>query len=154
MTEDELADILARMDTLERQVRSLVDETATPEIDDDPAPPAIRKVHRGAAPDPIRGLFATPIGTAEYWPDADLRDTERVPLLEKGGVDAFLRREAIPYVPDAWYVPASVRVGYEISFNREFFVYQPPRPLDEILDDIEALQQETNELLAGITFRL
>jgi type I restriction enzyme M protein len=82
----------------------------TAERDED-APPVVRKLHRGAIPDPLRGLFETTMsGTqivVEYEPDPDLRDTEQVPLLEVGGVDAFLEREVLPYAPGAWYDPAS-----------------------------------------------
>ena len=62
-----------------------------------------------------------------------------MPLLEEGGVEAFLRREVLPYAPDAWYVPSSVKTGYEISFTRYFYKPQPLRPLDDIRADILAL---------------
>lgn len=66
------------------------------------APPVIRKVHKkGVKPDPLRGLFAATIdgkpAVVEYEPDSDLRDTEQVPLLEDGGIEAFLQREVLPY---------------------------------------------------------
>ncbi len=76
------------------------------------ATPVIKKVHRGVDADPLRGLFPATIGgkqtVVEYEPDTDLRDTEQIPLLEEGGIEAFLRREVVPYAPDAWYVPSSV----------------------------------------------
>ena len=59
--------------------------------------------------------------------------------MEEGGIEAFLRREALPYAPDAWYAPDSVKVGYEISFTRHFYKPQPLRPLEEIRTDILAL---------------
>ena len=86
----------------------------------------------------------------EYEPDPDLRETERVPLLEEGGIQAFLRREVLPYAPDAWYVPKSVKTGYEISFTRYFYKPQPLRPLEEIRADILALERETEGLLGEI----
>jgi type I restriction enzyme M protein len=86
----------------------------------------------------------------EYEPDPNLRDTEQVPLLEKGGVDAFLERDVLPYAPDSWYDPANTKVGYEISFAREFFQPRPLRSLDAIRADILALEEETAELLADI----
>ena len=97
------------------------------------APPVIRRIHRrGAAPDPLRGLFGVKLGgrpaVVEYEPDPDLRDTEQVPLLAEGGVDGFLEREVLPYAPDAWYAPDSVKVGYEVSFTRHFYKPQPLRP--------------------------
>ena len=119
------------------------------------APPVIKKVHRkGVEADPLRGLFpATVVGrpaVVEYEPDSDLRDTEQVPLLEDGGIEAFLRREVLPYAPDAWYVPDSVKTGYEISFTRHFYKPQPLRPLEEIRADILALERETEGLLGEI----
>ena len=83
-------------------------------------------------------------------PDSDLRDTEQVPLLEEGGVEAFLRREVLPYAPDAWYVPDNVKTGYEISFTRYFYKPQPMRTLEEIRADILAPERETKGLLGEI----
>ena len=56
----------------------------------------------------------------------------------------------LPYAPDAWYVPDSVKVGYEISFTRHFYKPQPQRLLEEIRADILALERETEGLLAEI----
>ena len=119
------------------------------------APPVIKKVHkRGVEVDPLRGLFpATVAGrpaVVEYEPDTDLRDSEQIPLTEDGGIEAFLRREVLPYAPDAWYVPSSVKIGYEISFTRYFYKPQPLRSLEEIRADILALERETEGLLAEI----
>ncbi len=134
-----------------KEIRALKEQAERSED----APPVIKRVHRsGAEPDPLRGLFAATIdgrpAVVEYEPDPDLRDTEQVPLLEEGGVDAFLRREVLPYAPDAWYAPVSVKVGYEISFTRHFYKPQPLRPLEEIRADILALERETDGLLAEI----
>jgi type I restriction enzyme M protein len=119
------------------------------------APPVIRKIHKkGATADPLKGLVAATIGgkpvVVEYEPDSDLRDTEQIPLLEEGGIEAFLRREVLPYAPDAWYDPASVRTGYEVSFTRYFYKPQPLRTLEQIRADIVALEKETEGLLAEI----
>ena len=121
----------------------------------DDAPPVIRKIHkRGTPADPLRGLFETALNgqpaVVEYEPDPDLRDTEQIPLQEPGGIEAFLCREVLPYSPDAWYQPDSVKVGYEISFTRYFYKPQPMRPLAEIRADILALERETEGLLDGI----
>ena len=86
----------------------------------------------------------------EYEPDPDLRDTEQIPLLEEGGIEAFLRREVLPHAPDAWYDPESVKTGYEISFTRYFYKPQPLRSLEEIRADILALEKETEGLLGEI----
>ena len=73
------------------------------------APPVIKKIHkRGTDADPLRGRFAATIdgrpAVVEYEPDTDLRDTEQIPLQEAGGIEAFLRREVLPYATDAWYL--------------------------------------------------
>jgi type I restriction enzyme M protein len=118
------------------------------------SPPVIGKIHTRSTPDPLRGLFETTIDgktvVVEYEPDTDLRDTEQVPLLEQGGVDAFLEREVLPYAPDAWCDAASIKVGYEISFTREFYKPQPLRSLEEIRADILALEGETAGLIGEI----
>lgn len=118
-------------------------------------PPVIRKVHKkGVKADPIRGLFAATIdgkpAVVEYEPDTDLRDTEQVPLLEKGGIEAFLQREVLPYAADAWYVADGIKTGYEVSFTRYFYKPAPLRTLDEIRADILALERESDGLLADI----
>jgi type I restriction enzyme M protein len=119
------------------------------------APPVIRKIHKkGTAVDPLRGLFATTIdgktAVVESEPDGGLRDTEQVPLLEEGGIEAFLKREVLPHAADAWYDPESVKTGYEISFTRYFYKPQPLRTLEEIRADILALEKETEGLLGEI----
>ncbi len=119
------------------------------------APPVIRKIHkRGAQADPLRGLFAATVNgrpaVVEYEPDTDLRDTEQIPLQEAGGIEAFLRREVLPYAADAWYRADSVKVGYEISFTRYFYKPKPMRTLQEIRADILALEKETEGLLGEI----
>lgn len=86
-------------------------------------------------------------------PDPELRDTEAVPLKEDIG--EYFEREVKPHVPDAWVNTSLVdpkdgktgRVGYEINFNRYFYVYQPPRPLEEIEAEIQSLQKEITQLL-------
>jgi len=119
------------------------------------APAVIKKIHKkGTVPDPVRGLFDVTVKgkpvVVEYEPDPDLRDTEQVPLLEEGGIEAFIRREVLPHVGDAWYVADSVKTGYEISFTRYFYKPQPLRTLEEIRADILALEQETEGLLGDI----
>ena len=105
-------------------------------------------------PDPLRGLFAATIegmpSVVEYEPDTDLRDTEQIPLQEDGGIEAFLRREVLPYAADAWYQPDNVKIGYEISFTRYFYKPQPMRTLEEIRADILAVEKETEGLLGKI----
>ena len=123
---------------------------------DKAAEPVIKKIHKlgKMEPDPIRGLVESIVKgkcrVVEYEPDSELRDTEQVPLLEKGGIKGFLRREVLPYAPDAWYDPAGVKTGYEISFTRHFYKPQPLRTLEEIRADILALEKETEGLLGEI----
>ncbi len=120
------------------------------------APRVLKKVHKPGRiqPDPLRGLFEEKIDgktcVVEYEPDSELRDHEQIPLLESGGIEAFIRREVLPYTPDAWIVEADTKIGYEVSFTRHF--YQPPqlRTLAEISADILALEQETEGLLSEI----
>ena len=119
------------------------------------APPVIRKIHkRDAEADPLRGLFEATIdgkpAVVEYEPDTDLRNTEQVPLQEKGGVEAFIKREVLPYAPDAWCRPDSTKTGYEISFTRYFYKPKPMRELEEIREDILAVERETEGLLEEI----
>ena len=90
-------------------------------------------------------------------PDPDLRETENVPLSES--VDGYFAREVTPYVSDAWVDRAKCDkrdgqvgiVGYEINFNRFFYQYVPPRPLDEIEADLKAVENEILDLLKQVT---
>lgn len=124
---------------------------------DESAPPVIKKIHKPGKtkPDPLRGLYPYKVDgkdtAVEYEPDSELRDFEQIPLLEEGGIEAFIRREVLPYTPDAWIVEDDAKIGYEVSFTRHF--YQPPklRTLAEISADILNLEQETEGLLGEIT---
>jgi type I restriction enzyme M protein len=82
-------------------------------------------------------------------PDSQLRDYENVPLKED--VNAYMVREVLPHVPDAWIDESKTKVGYEINFNRYFYRYTPPRPLEEIEADLRAIEQEIAGLLAEVT---
>lgn len=117
--------------------------------------PVIKKVHkRGVEPDPLHGRFAATIDAkdvvVEYEPDAALRDTEQIPFTEDGGVEAYVTREVLPYVPDAWLNEGRSQIGYEVSFARVFYQAPPCRELEEIRAEILALERETNGLLADI----
>jgi type I restriction enzyme M protein len=81
-------------------------------------------------------------------PDSTLRDYEKIPLKEN--IDEYFQREVLPYVPDAWIDRSKDRIGYEITFTKYFYKYQPLRSLDEIKADIEALEKETDGLLGDI----
>jgi type I restriction enzyme M protein len=122
----------------------------------DTAPPVIAKVVKPgkAKADSLRGLYAAIVEgkpmVVEYEPDADLRDTEQVPLLEDGGIEAFIRREVLPYTSDAWIKNEATKIGYEVSFTRHFYRPQPLRTLEEISADILAIEKEAEGLLDAL----
>jgi len=123
---------------------------------DETAAPVIAKLHKlgKVKPDPLRGLYEVTLAdkpfVVEYEPDSDLRDTEQVPLLEVGGIEAFIRREVLPYTPDAWIKEDATKIGYEVSFTRHFYKPQPLRTLEEISADILAIEKEAEGLLDGL----
>jgi type I restriction enzyme M protein len=84
-------------------------------------------------------------GKGKPLPDAELRDTENVPLNED--VEGYFKREVLPHAPDAWFDHEKTKVGYEIPFNRHFYVFKPPRPLSEIDADLKVV---TNRILTMI----
>ena len=120
------------------------------------SPPVIAKVYKPgkSKSDPLRGLFEATVegkpSVVEYESDSDLRDTEQVPLLEQGGIEAFIRREVLPYTPDAWIKEDATKIGYEVSFTRHFYKPQPLRTLEEISADILAIEKEAEGLLDEI----
>ena len=81
-------------------------------------------------------------------PDTELRDTETVPLGED--IDDYMAREVLPHVPDAWVDESKTKVGYEIPLNRHFYVYEPPRALDEIRCDLQELEREIAGLISDV----
>ncbi len=85
----------------------------------------------------------------EYEPDTDLRDFENVSL--KDDIDAYFEREVHPHVPDAWMDRSKDKVGYEINFNRHFYKYTPPRPLEEIDAELKQAEEEIIRLLREVT---
>jgi type I restriction enzyme M protein len=123
---------------------------------DESAEPVVKKVHKPGKTEanPLYGRFAIELEgkpcVVEYETDSNLRDTEQVPLLEAGGIEAFFQREVLPYVPDAWIDAEKTQIGYEISFTRHFYKPTPLRTLEEIRADILALEQETEGLLEDI----
>ena len=82
-------------------------------------------------------------------PDPELRDIETIPLRES--VDEYVAREVLPHVRDAWVDKSTTKVGYKISLNRHFYVYEPPRPLREIEADLRELEREISRRLAEVT---
>jgi type I restriction enzyme M protein len=86
---------------------------------------------------------------ARFETDPDLRDFENVAL--KDDIDAYFEREVRPHVPDAWMDRAKDKVGYEINFNRHFYKYTPPRPLEEIDAELKSAEEEILRLLREVT---
>jgi type I restriction enzyme M protein len=121
----------------------------------------IKKLHKEKAK-PLYGLFAVGGTVVEYQADGDLRDNENIPLDPSRPVvetvEAYFKKEVAPHVPDAW-IDAGKRdekdgelgiVGYEIPFNRHFYVYTPPRELVEIDRDLDAVSGEIMALLREV----
>jgi type I restriction enzyme M protein len=117
------------------------------------APPVISKIHKPGKVEvePMYGYYKSEVNgkvvVVEYEPDPELRDTEQIPLLEDGGIEAFIRREVLPYTPDAWVKEDATKIGYEVSFTRHFYKPQPLRTLEEISADILAIEKEAEGLL-------
>jgi type I restriction enzyme M protein len=84
----------------------------------------------------------------DYEPDPDLRDFENVPL--KDDVDAYFEREVRPHLVDAWTDRSKDKIGYEINFNRHFYKYTPPRPLEEIDAELKRAEDEILHLLREV----
>jgi type I restriction enzyme M protein len=82
-------------------------------------------------------------------PDIGLRDTENVPLSED--VEAYFRREVLPHAPDAWIDPDKTKIGYEIPFNRHFYVFEPPRELAEIDADLKKVTDRIKAMIEGLS---
>jgi len=102
--------------------------------------PDAEPVAKGGRPDEESG---------GYEPDADLRDFENVPL--KDDINAYFEREVRPHVDDAWMDRTKDKVGYEINFNRHFYKYTPPRPLEEIDAELKQAEAEIVRLLREVT---
>jgi len=106
----------------------------------------------------LLGLHADDQGSyLEYEADTNLKDAESIPLKED--IISYVQREVLPYVADAWIDRETIdeldggigKVGYEINFNRVFFQYQPPRPLEEIDAELADVEQRILELLREVT---
>ena len=82
-------------------------------------------------------------------PDASLRDTENVPLSED--VRSYFKREVLPHAPDASIDDEKTKVGYEVPFNRHFYVFEPPRPLAEIDADLAEVTTRIQKMLTELS---
>jgi type I restriction enzyme M protein len=88
-------------------------------------------------------------GKGQPVPDSNLRDTENVPLSED--VETYFKREVLPHAPDAWIDHEKTKVGYEIPFNRHFYVFKPPRPLAEIDAELKGVTDRILTMIGGLT---
>lgn len=125
------------------------------------AEPVVNKVVKGAE-NPLYGQFSYKGKVVEFVQDGDLRDAENIALDPSQSttdlIESYFKREVQPHVPDAW-INADKRdaqdgeigiVGYEIPFNRHFYVYEPPRDLAEIDSDLDAISREIMALLQEV----
>ena len=110
-----------------------------------PAMKAFRSTFTEVSPD----AHPVPRAGGDLEPDPDLRDFENVPL--EDDVEAFVEREVRPHVPDAWMDRTKDKVGFEINFNHNFYVFNPPRRLDEIDADLKRAEDEILRLLREVT---
>ena len=95
------------------------------------------------------GLYAQPDGSyLTFAASADLRDSEVVPL--KDSIHRYFKAEVQPHVPEAWINLDTVKIGYEISFNKYFYRHKPLRSLEEVTRDILALEEKADGLIADI----
>lgn len=119
---------------------------------DESAEKVIKKIHKigKVEANPLHGLYETDQGIVEYEPDTNLRDTEQIPLLHEGGIQAFFRDEVLTFAPDAWIDSSKTQIGYEISFTKYFYKPVKLRTLHEIVKDIKTLEAETEGLLNEI----
>ncbi|MEZ5305078.1 MAG: class I SAM-dependent DNA methyltransferase [Verrucomicrobiales bacterium] len=107
----------------------------------------VERPQRDEAGKVVRGAKGK--GKGKPVPDAALRDTENVPLAED--VDAYFQREVLPHAPDAWIDEDKTKVGYEIPFNRHFYVFKPPRPLDQIDADLKHCTDRILAMIEGLS---
>jgi len=98
---------------------------------------------RDEAGNPVLGVKGKQKGKLQ--PDSALRDTENVPLSED--IQAYFEREVLPHAPDAWIDAEKSKVGYEIPFNRHFYVFEPPRSLHAIDEELKAVSANIMKML-------
>lgn len=147
MASSQAVNFSAKRETLFRKYFTYKDETADR---------VVKKIHSAGKvkENSLAGLFSETIDgkqcIVEYESDGDLRDTEQIPLLNEGGIEAFFRDEVLPFAPDAWIDETKTQIGYEISFTKYFYKPVKLRTLGEIKADIKALEAETDGLLHEI----
>ena len=88
-------------------------------------------------------------GKGQPVPDSALRDTENVPLSED--IATYFKREVLPHATDAWIDHEKTKVGYEIPFNRHFYVFKPPRPLSVIDAELKGVTDRILTMIGGLS---
>lgn len=154
-------------DTFEELLKTAFDDA------DEKLPASLKKAILSALSerDPEADICTDNNGNSE--PDTELRDTEMVPLprdialplpieydkdadnselldLVRDHCEDYLTQKVLPYVDHAWIDHSKTKVGYEIPINRHFYVYEPPRPLEEIEADIRDLEDDIIKMLKGV----
>jgi type I restriction enzyme M protein len=107
----------------------------------------VERPERDAAGNVVKGTKGKLKGKPQ--PDASLRDTENVPLSED--VETYFEREVMPHAADAWIDDEKTKVGYEIPFNRHFYVFKPPRALAEIDAELKTVTDRILGMIGGLT---
>ena len=151
----------------EKTVKAFVRDALVSVIGEKPAPLVNAITATLAVRDPDAPVITDRKGKPK--PDPTIRDYENVPLPARRvtheadtgrrlntieyqtAINDYLETEVHPYVPDAWYDPTKTKIGYEIPLTRHFYTYTPPRPLEDIDDEIRALEEEIQALLAKVT---
>ncbi len=141
-----LADVVAAASKLDVTIdaktqRAILKAAAVPDPDVDPV-----VVKGSPAPDPdLRDYENIPLPSGYL----DMTDEQRAKALREAA-ENHLRDEIHPYVPDAWIDHAKTKIGYEIPFTRQFYVYTPPRPVEEIAGEIRELESQIQEWMKGL----
>ena len=107
----------------------------------------VERPSRDEAGNPVLGVKGKQKGKLQ--PDSALRDTENVPLTED--IQAYFQREVLPHAPDAWIDAEKNKVGYEIPFNRHFYVFEPPRSLHAIDEELKAVSANIMKMLEELS---
>ena len=155
LPEEQQQRVLTALQTLDRNqryknrtvfIRLLADAFANARVS---VPPAQLKLIWQALSEADESADVCTNRKGEPEPDPELRDYENVPLRED--VDAYFKREVLPHVPQAWIDHRKTTVGYEIPFNRHFYVFKPPRALDEIDAELKDVTDRIVEMIGGLS---
>lgn len=146
------ADLFKKADEYETVTSAIAEAAETAPLDDWTAFAKATKL-KAAALKKIRPFITAKDPTAqpiEGETDVDLRDTENIPFTYEGGIDAFMRNEVLTYAPDAYVNEKETQIGYEISFTKYFYKPVELRPMEEILENLKALEREADGMMTEI----